>query len=268
MNINIVTTFSQEGLSKYGQRMIDSFENNWPSNINLYVYAEDCIPTIKNSNVHYINMSATCDKLMEFKNKWKNVPKANGDVTNDPVRSKRKDSGKGFKWDAVRFSHKVYAIFDCAEKVKGDWLVWMDADTFCHSPVTYEKVLSFLPNDKDICFLGRDGKYTECGLYALNMNNSTTLSFLNRFEDMYENADTGIFTLDEWHDSFVFDAVRKEFSLKEHNWSAGIIRGEGHPLINSEWGAYLDHLKGARKDTGKSHAKDLKIKRTESYWTN
>ncbi len=84
----------------------------------------------------------------------------------------------------------------------------------------------------------------------------------------YENAEQGIFTLDEWHDSFVFDAVRKQFNLNELNWSSGIIKGEGHPLINSDWGAYLDHLKGARKDTGKSHAKDLKIRRTESYWTN
>jgi hypothetical protein len=50
------------------------------------------------------------------------------------------------------------------------------------------------------------------------------------------------------------------------NWSAGLITGEGHPLINSEWGAYLDHLKGNRKNTGRSLAKDLKIYRTEAYW--
>jgi hypothetical protein len=66
----------------------------------------------------------------------------------------------------------------------------------------------------------------------------------------------------------VFDVVRNKFRgrLKELNWSAGIISGEGHPLINSEWGAYLDHLKGDRKDLGRSKVKDLKIKRTETYW--
>jgi hypothetical protein len=85
---------------------------------------------------------------------------------------------------------------------------------------------------------------------------------------MYDDADSGIFTLAEWHDSFVFDAVRNKFHgrLKELNWSSGIINGEGHPLINSEWGAYLDHLKGDRKELGRSKAKDLKIKRTEAYW--
>jgi hypothetical protein len=85
---------------------------------------------------------------------------------------------------------------------------------------------------------------------------------------MYDDAESGIFTLAEWHDSFVFDAVRTKFKgqIIENNWSRGIITGEGHPLINSSWGGYLDHLKGDRKDLGRSKDQDLKIKRTESYW--
>jgi len=85
---------------------------------------------------------------------------------------------------------------------------------------------------------------------------------------MYDDAEHGIFTLAEWHDSFVFDAVRIKFrtQMKELNWSANIIKGEGHPLINSEWGAYLDHLKGDRKDLGRSKSTDLKVKRAERYW--
>jgi len=50
------------------------------------------------------------------------------------------------------------------------------------------------------------------------------------------------------------------------NWSAGLIRGEGHPLINTAWGAYLDHLKGNRKNTGRSNHKDLIRPRNERYW--
>jgi len=83
---------------------------------------------------------------------------------------------------------------------------------------------------------------------------------------MYDDAEGGIFKLMEWHDSFVFDAVRKKHSLNSLDWSGHIIAGEGHPLINSDWGAYLDHLKGARKDQGRSKDSDLKVKRTEAYW--
>ena len=96
---------------------------------------------------------------------------------------------------------------------------------------------------------------------------------------MYNDAENGIFTLGEWHDSFVFDAVRQRINgLRELNWSErlGDLRrspanspGEGHPLINSEWGAYLDHLKGDnRKQAGHSLQHDIKVQRTEAYWQN
>ena len=101
----------------------------------------------------------------------------------------------------------------------------------------------------------------------MNLRSEQTRMFLMEFQRMYDQAETGIFQLEEWHDSFVFDAVRKKMPfLKQFNWSEGIVKGEGHPLINSEWGAYLDHLKGDRKDLGRSKDKDLKVKRTEDYW--
>ena len=143
----------------------------------------------------------------------------------------------------------------------------MDADTICHSPITKERLGQLISADKDLCFLGRKGKYTECGLYSMNLRSPQVQSFLREFQRMYDDAEHGIFTLDEWHDSFVFDAAKNKFkTLNNLDWSSHLISGEGHPLINSEWGAYLDHLKGDRKDLGRSKTKDLKVKRTEAYW--
>ena len=266
MTISVVTTFHEAGLKLYGQRMINTFVDNWPEEVKLYVYPEKCNPQVSDHSRIVLTDLDSVNELTAFKNKWKGVPKANGDVSSDPIRSKRKDSGKGFKWDAVRFAHKVYAIFDCAKKCDTDWLFWMDADTVCHSPITLEKLKSFCPDSVDICFLGREKKYTECGLYAMNLRNSKTLDFLKEFQRMYDDAENGIFKMAEWHDSFVFDGVRKNLKLTENNWSAGIIKGEGHPLINSEWGAYLDHLKGGRKQLGRSKPQDLRVQRTEGYW--
>ena len=267
MKIAVVTTFHEEGLKKYGQRMINTFCENWPKEVTLHIYPEKCNPAIKNHNHVTLKRLEEVKELMDFKERWKDVPKANGDVTDDPVRSKRKDAGKGFKWDAVRFAHKVYAIFDCARNTDADVLFWMDADTVCHSPITKEQIEKFCPAEIDLGYLGREGKYSECGLYSMNLRSEQTRMFLMEFQRMYDKAETGIFQLEEWHDSFVFDAVRKKMPfLKQLNWSEGIVKGEGHPLINSEWGAYLDHLKGDRKTIGRSKDKDLKVKRTESYW--
>ena len=268
MTISVVTTFHEAGLKQYGQRMIDTFVDNWPQEVKLYVYPEKCNPQVQDHSRIVLTDLDSVTELTEFKNRWRGVPKANGDVSADPIRSKRKDAGKGFKWDAVRFAHKVYAIFDCAKKCNTEWLFWMDADTVCHSSLPLDKLNAFLPVNSELCFLGRQGKYTECGLYAMKLTSPRIQDFLKEFQRMYDDAEKGIFKLAEWHDSFVFDAVRgkKKGQIVEHNWSAGIIKGEGHPLINCEWGAYLDHLKGGRKQLGRSKPQDLRVKRTEGYW--
>ena len=101
----------------------------------------------------------------------------------------------------------------------------------------------------------------------MNLKSPLVQSFLREFQRMYDDAEQGIFTLDEWHDSFVFDAAKNKFKMLNNlDWSGHLITGEGHPLINSEWGAYLDHLKGNRKAEGRSKLSDLKVKRTEAYW--
>ena len=263
MKYTVITTFNADGYAKYGQRMIQTFLQNWP--VNLVVYAEECSVQETAPNLVVRDISVV-NELTTFKQQWQGVPKANGDVSADPIRSKRKDAGKGFKWDAVRFSHKVYSIFHCAKNTDTDWLIWMDADTVCHSPISVDDLSRLCPADKDLCFLGRRGKYTECGLYAMNLCSQRTRDFLTQFQRYYDEAEQGIFTLAEWHDSFVFDAVRAHHPLVELDWSGHLISGEGHPLINSDWGAWLDHLKGDRKTLGKSKPKDLKVQRSENYW--
>lgn len=278
MSITVVTTFHKQGYEQYGKRMIESFLRNWPAEVKLYVYAEDCVVQESAPNLIVKDLHQASPELVAFKERWKNVPKANGDVSSDPIRSKRKDSGKGFKWHAIRFAHKVYSIFSCATECNTKWLMWMDADTFCHSPINSKQLNGLLPGKQELCYLGRKGKYSECGLYAMNMESQSTKDFLTEFQRVYDDAEGqgGIFSMIEWHDSFVFDVVRQRFpNLKQYDWAAslhdlrprpGMSSGEGHPLINCEWGAYLDHLKGGRKQLGKSKRDDLKVPRPEPYW--
>ncbi len=276
MKYSVVTTFHQAGYEKYGKRMIETYLKNWPSDVKLFVYTENCTVTESAPNLVVKDLHQSSQDLVKFKETWKNVPKANGDVSQDPIRSKRKDAGKGFKWHAIRFAHKVYSIFACVKECNSDILIWMDADTICHSPITIADLDRMIPQSQELCYLGRKGKYSECGLYSLNLRSEMTINFLNEFQKMYDHAETGIFLLDEWHDSFVFDAVRVKFPyLKQLDWAAhlndirpnpGNSKGEGHPLINSDWGAWLDHLKGSRKNLGKSKREDLKVARKEPYW--
>jgi hypothetical protein len=262
--IAVVTTFNKSGLDLYGQKMINSFIENWPKEITLYVYAEKCNPSVNGSNVIVLDADEHLPELTQFKEKWRDVPTANG-VCPWPER-RPKDHHKTFKWDAIRFSHKVYCIFKCAETITDDVLIWMDADTICHSTITIDTIEKLIPSEYDICYLGRENKWPECGLYSMNLRSNSTLRFLSEFKRAYTHAEDGIFKMEEWHDSYVFDEILKMTSPKTFNWSAGIIKGEGHPLINSAWGAYLDHLKGGRKITGKSNKTDIVVNRSEEYW--
>lgn len=276
-DITVVTTFHKPGLDLYGQRFLDSFAEKVDKKIKLIVYAEDCNPSVDPmwENITVLDARQALPKLTLFKERWKNIPKANGDISQDPIRNKRKDYKKTFKWDAIRFANKVYAVFDACQRSKG-WCVWMDADTYVHSEWSYDQFKSLLPTDSYITYVGR-GKgsqtWPECGFYGMNLNHPVCHSFLTDFELMYENAETGIFTLDEWHDSYVFGELLKKYKeFPSYDYSAEMYLreaktgGGGHPLINGPLGAWIDHMKGSRKDKGKSLKTDIIVNRNESYW--
>jgi hypothetical protein len=278
MRYTVCTTFNAAGYEKYGHRMIQTFLQTWPAEVQLVVYAENCTVTESAPNLQVLDLADSSPELVAFKNQWKDVPKANGDISAITGLNQRKDFKKQFKWNAVRFSHKVYAIFHAAKTTTADWLIWMDADMVCHSPVSELDLDRLIPAHTDLCYLGRQGKFSECGLYAMKLHTPAMDRFLSEFQRVYDQAETGIFKLAEWHDSFVFDSVRVRVpDLVQHNWSEALIDlratkttsvGEGHPLINTEWGEYLDHLKGSRKDIGRSERADLKMPRRSSYWKN
>jgi len=276
--ITVVTTFHPAGYSQYGKRFIESFAKRVDPRIKLLVYAENVkVDNPDPSRIKIFDQFEALPKLNAFKSKWSNVPKANGTPPPEIKARRPRDWNKAFKWDAVRFANKTYAVFDACERSKG-WCVWMDADTYVHSNWSYEEFIGLLPNNAYITYVGR-GKgsqtWPECGFYGMNLNHPVCHSFLEEFERMYEDADNGIFTLEEWHDSYVFGEVLKKYSeFPSHDYSAEMYLkeastgGGGHPLINGPLGKWIDHMKGGRKDTGKSLKKDLMINRTEEYWND
>jgi len=279
-DITVVTTFHQPGLEVYGQRFLDSFAERVDKRIKLLVYAENCNP--KNPDPEQIKIFDSFEalpKLNAFKSKWSKIPYANGDIANHPARNGRKDWQKKFKWDAVRFANKTYAVYDACERSK-DWCVWMDADTYVHSDWSYEQFKEQLPDTAWITYVGR-GKgsqtWPECGFYGMNLNHETCKKFLAEFERVYEDAENGIFKLAEWHDSFVFGNILNGMKIQDPNvldYSAEMYLreaksgGGGHPLINGVLGKWIDHMKGVRKQEGRSRKVDIMVKRTESYWNS
>ena len=135
--ITVVTTFHLAGYTKYGKRFLESFAAKVDKRIKLLVYAEDCKPDNPDpTRIEILDAKQALPKLNAFKERWKSVPKANGIPPDEIKRRRPRDWNKVFKWDAVRFANKTYAVYDACERSKG-WCVWMDADTFVHSIWSY-----------------------------------------------------------------------------------------------------------------------------------
>lgn len=248
MTYTIITTFHAAGLAQYGQVMINTFDQYWPKSVPLVVYAENCEPTVPGERVRILDLMQSSTELVRFKEKHANDPVANGQIAKD-TRIPFKDNQ--FKWDAVRFSHKVFAVIHACASIDSDWIIWLDADTKTFASVPDD----FLDNICDpaamACYLGRREKYhSECGWVAYNRRHPDLRSFMDRWRDLYMTGD--LFNLREYHDSFVFDILRKDFQTVRGTRFSNISpelpgKGPGHPFIASRLGQYMDHLKGSKR---------------------
>ena len=272
MNFTLITTFHKPGLDQYAQTMIDTFEQYWPDSVNLVCYAENCTPKTTKSNVKVVDLHERSPDLVAFKNKFKTVPWANGEEMKE---TGLKFESNNFKWDAVRFSNKVFTVIDACQTIDSDWVIWIDADSKTHSPVTEEFLQQVCPGSHFASYLGRRAKYhSECGWVAYNVNHPDCQQFMLDWRDLYVNE--GVFDLKEYHDSYVFDVLRKQYQAngtKFYNLSPELPgKGPGHPFIASPLGTVMDHMKGfRRKELGHSFAEDVTVRnqgvnRDIKYW--
>ena len=263
-NYLLVTTFNHSGYQKYGRNMLNAFLKQWPTDQQIIVYTEnvDIDPSIKQDSRVIVRDLLSSVPLVDFKQRHANNPKANGFWPQDT---------KNFLFDAVRFSHKVFALYETVKNnpTGAQNIVWLDADTITHSPVPFDFLSKNFPSKGfGVSYLGRTEQYSECGWVVYHMATPQMYDFWETFANYYKN-DT-IFDLPEWHDSFVFDIVRKEYEAKgmvNHNITPGFVRG--HPFINCVLGDYMDHMKGPRKDRGRS-AKTERLINTGNkpgWWT-
>lgn len=229
MTFDAVTSFADKHWDLYAKRCVSSFDEMW-EDVPLYEFKDPFL--YENSNW-----------LLDFKNRNKHRPTHN------------------YRFDAVRFAHKVAAIELAYEHGDADVLIWIDADCYTHAPVD-NLWLQSLIGHSDLAILNRDKKYTETGF--MMFRRCQDINALIAGMVSYYETDR-IFQLKEWHDCWVLDTVRKSLEIDTASLS-GDASDTGHPLVNGPLGARLDHLKGKRKEVGKSHRADIKRERQEAYW--
>lgn len=240
-----VTTFSNRGLEKYGRQMVMTFFQHWPEQVDLYVYAEGWYERLGDAIV--VDLEQASPWLGSFKHRHQHRPTTN------------------FRMDAVRFSHKIAALTAADALQRPDrYLVWMDGDIVTHAPVTLADLHTLTPRDGEwISWLDRAKCYPECGFYIIDRQHERHKEMMAALLEMYDGDK--LFLEKEWHDSYILEQVVHRAGV-----AARSISGDGyyshHPFINGPLGRWMDHMKGKRKDKGRSYSMDLRVKRQEKYW--
>lgn len=228
-SFDVVTTFADRHWEEHARRCVETFDQFW-TGMRLRFYRD-------------AQLEDASDWLGEFKQRHRHRPTHN------------------YRFDAVRFAHKVAAIEQAFRIGTADVLVWLDADCVTHAPVT-EAWLAGLLGDADFGYLRRARKYPECGFVMIRRNEAGA-EFVRTLVELYRSD--RLFDLAEWHDSWAIEHVRRELGIRCVSLS-GDAEDTGHPLVNGPLGACLDHLKGKRKAEGRSRRSDLKHQRGEAYW--
>jgi hypothetical protein len=209
---DVVTTYADRHFEEYAKECLASYTQNW-TGIPIRAYRD-------------WELEQDSHWLSAFKQRHRDLPCHN------------------YRFDAIRFAHKVAAMDLGFNSRHTGVMIWMDADCKTLEPVT-EEWLSELMGDSDIAYLPRPTKYLEGGFVMLRRNEKGA-EFIQRLVSLY--ATDELFTLAEWHDSWAMQEVLKSMQLNRKSLSGP----GGHPFVTGPLGTRMDHLKGNRKQKGYS----------------
>lgn len=248
--VTIITGWSPDGWTRYAQRFMASVKENWrDKNVKWIAYVEEERPEL--DWVEQINIFQLTD-LQQFLDAYKNDYYATGAVQKPGFvwKAKLANAGYNFRYDAVKFARIPFYVRHAAQKMGHGTLVWHDADCIIFKKVPDGFVESLFPKKACCVYLGRVGGYhSECGFVGFKLPEAKRLT--EDWAKMYQND--LVFTLREWHNSFVFDHVRQILEKTGMNCYNMTPKGKRHCWVGSPLGGYIDHLKGdKRKDKGYS----------------
>lgn len=247
-NVTIATGFSPEGYNLYGKNCIDSLLKYWSRDIRILCYVEDYHQDImfnEKGRLKQIKINEI-DSLNKFLEYAKDNPEANGMKPSKLWKEKEIKAGYSYRFDAYKFCKMAFYARDAANRCETEYLIWLDGDTVTFNDVPDHFIDNLMPKEKICAYLGRGSKHSECGFILFRLPEA--IEICNKYAEYYENL--GVFSLKEWHSSFVFDTVISSVDQKLlHNMTPS---GRGHVWFQSPLCRYIDHLKGNRKHIGYS----------------
>jgi hypothetical protein len=243
---SVVTTFNKTAYDLYAKKMVSSFDEFWDSNIFLNIYLED-LETPKNDfskRINFFSFNNEVDGWYKFKEQF----------SFKELNKPDKGPNSFYKYSAIKFAHKVYAIKKQLEKNSSDYLIWLDSDVVTIKNIEINFLNSLINDQNYLSYLGREhiNFHSECGFLIFNTKHNFHNQFWINMSQMYEQG--LLFNEKEWHDSYIFDVVRLRMEtegLKNFNISKIGLKNTKDTLNvfdNSILGEFMIHFKGNKKN--------------------
>lgn len=259
MSLTVVTGWSPAGYEEYGRRFAETFDRYWPKEVQLVVYGEQPVPLPRGEFRKLSEIPGCVEFLQRFDNAWARGQEPTPETANR-WKPKHYASRYNFRFDAWKFCRQGFIPFDAFRRMpvpdtdEEEFLCWLDGDVVTHAPIPRGFIENILRPHQDLAFLGRGEKHSEIGfqLYrvtGLDGGEAPVVRVLEAFSDIYSTGE--VFTLKEWHSAFVFDTARKRL-MPPQQWCDMTPGGHGHVWHQSVLRHYTDHLKGKRKEKGRS----------------
>lgn len=203
--ITVITTFPNNSWDVYAKKMLESYVANWEVDIPLLVQLDDDLLLQQASAATRPQDAISVGRTPEHQSFID--------------RNKGRDDQQNYRKQAVRFCHKVFALHKAVQAIRDAkknnvstprYLIWMDADVVTTQKVTVEMLKKCFPKEGDaVSFLGRkDWEHSECGWLVFDLDNKGD-EIIEAMHKVY--CDDTLFEMEQWHDSYVFDEIRKPY---------------------------------------------------------
>ena len=235
----LLTNFNQTYWEEVACTNMTLLDERWPRDQDIYLYYDSMnlksIPERKtfSSRMQWIDFYEQCPEYIEFAETWKNDPRANGRGGND------------FKFNAIKFAHKTFAIWHRAKQTPKGWLIWLDCDITTINQVDVPFLSTVCLDNFMVTYVGRPSRYSECGFMAFNMNHPRIHKFMQEWEELYTSGK--FIEHEQTHDSWLFDLMRKSWDLWLFFDLNTVMASDSNPIGHSMLRYHFAHQKGDNK---------------------
>ncbi len=233
LNLEIITSFSEDYYNKIGKDCIETWLQYWPTDLSIRCYVEGTFNIIKDKRV--INVPFEVTEYQKFL-----------------------DRGK-IGGQERKFAKKAFSFIHSMQTTSADRIIWIDADVISIGNLDKNFIESLLPNQVLSTHMGvtyyekKDGTpgrwyVPETGFFAVNTRHPEFARFRDEYRRRYLEHDQK--DLRRFYDNDVYGRVLEEINTDTYDLCSKFTKPYKTPLRHTVLGPYIHHYKakGAKAD--------------------